>query len=45
MGDVDLEKSPDRVIYVDETMAQKIYDKVEYYYGKTFLSESEIRKL
>ncbi len=45
MGDGDLEKSPNRVIYVDEVMAQKIYDKVEYYYGKTFLSESEIRKI
>ena len=45
MGDGDLEKSPNRVIYVDEVMAQKIYNKVEYYYGKTFLSESEIRKI
>lgn len=45
MGDVDLNKSQDRVIYVDEVMAEKIYDKVEYYYGKTFLNQSEIRKL
>lgn len=45
MGEINLEKSPNRVIYVDEDMAQKIYDKVEYYYGKTFLSESEIRKI
>ncbi|MCC3869134.1 nitric oxide reductase activation-like protein [Terrisporobacter mayombei] len=45
MGSGDLEKSQNRVIYVDEVMAQKIYDKVEYYYGKTFLSESEIRKI
>lgn len=45
MGQTDLEKSPNRVIYVDEVMAQKIYDKVEYYYGKTFLSESEIKKI
>ena len=48
LGDMDstnLEKSKNRVIYVDEEMAQKIYDKVEYYYGKAFLSESEIRKL
>ncbi|WP_343345859.1 VWA domain-containing protein [Terrisporobacter petrolearius] len=45
MDNEDLEKSPNRVIYVDEVMAQKIYDKVEYYYGKAFLSESEIRKI
>lgn len=45
MGNGDLEKSPNRIIYVDEVMAQKIYGKVEYYYGKTFLNESEIRKI
>ena len=45
MGDVNLEKSQNRVIYVDEEMAQKIYSKVEYYYGKTFLSENEIKKI
>ena len=44
MGYGDLEKSPNRIIYVDEVMAQKIYDKVGYYYGKTFLSESEVKK-
>ena len=26
-------------------MAKKIYEKVEYYYGKSYLSESEIKKL
>ena len=45
MGDGDLEKSPNRIIYVDEVMAQKIYDKVGYYYGKTFLNESEVKKI
>ncbi|UPA30652.1 nitric oxide reductase activation-like protein [Terrisporobacter glycolicus] len=45
MGSGDLGKSSNRVIYVDEVMAQKIYDKVEYYYGKAFLSENEIRKI
>ena len=45
MNSGNLEKSANRVIYVDEVMAQKIYDKVEYYYGKTFLCESEIRKV
>ena len=37
--------STNRIIYVDEVMAQKIYDKVEYYYGKTFLNESELKKI
>ena len=45
MNDGDLEKSPNRIIYVDEVMAQKIYDKVGYYYGKTFLNESEVKKI
>lgn len=45
MDSGDLEKSQNRVIYVDEVMAQKIYDKVEYYYGKAFLNEGEIRKI
>ena len=45
MAEVNLEKSPNRMIYVDEAMAEKIYEKVEYYYGKSFLSQSEIKKL
>ena len=45
MADGNLEKSPNRVVYVDETMAKKIYEKVEYYYGKSFLSEGDIRKI
>ena len=45
MNNGNLDKSANRVIYVDEVMAQKIYDKVEYYYGKTFLNESERRKI
>lgn len=45
MKDVNLENSPNRVIYVDEEMAKKIYEKVEYYYGKSFLKENEIRKI
>ena len=40
-----LDKSPNRTIYVDEVMAQKIYDKVGYYYGKTYLSENEVKKI
>lgn len=45
MNDINLEKSPNRTIYVDETMAQKIYEKVEYYYGKSFLNENDIRRI
>ena len=45
MAEVNFEKSPNRMIYVDEAMAEKIYEKVEYYYGKAFLSQSEIKKL
>lgn len=48
LGDMDstnLDNTPNRVIYVDEEMAKKIYEKVEFYYGKSFLSEGEIRKI
>lgn len=45
MNDINLEKSPNRTIYVDENMAQKIYEKVEYYYGKSFLNENDIRRI
>ena len=44
-GDVDLESTPNRVIYVDEEMLNKIYKRVEYYYGKSYLSESDRRKI
>lgn len=43
MNDTNIEKSPNRTIYVDEAMAQKIYEKVEYYYGKSFLNKNDIR--
>ena len=33
-----------RVIYVDEEIASKIYEKIEYYYGKSYLNKSEIKK-
>lgn len=44
-GDVDLEATPNRVIYVDEEMLNKIYKRVEYYYGQSYLSESDRRKI
>ncbi|MGL5328624.1 MAG: nitric oxide reductase activation-like protein [Peptostreptococcaceae bacterium] len=37
--------SANRVIYVDEETANKIYEKIEYYYGKTYLTQSEIVKI
>lgn len=45
MNNSSLENSSNKIIYVNKEMAQKIFDKVEYYYGKTFLNESEIRKM
>lgn len=37
------DKEDNRVIYVDEEMAGKIYDKIEYYYGAALLSGNEIK--
>ncbi|MDU5418418.1 hypothetical protein, partial [Peptoniphilus harei] len=48
VGDFDDSKcsnSADRVIYVDEDTANKIYSKIEHYYGKTYLSKGEIKKI
>lgn len=48
VGDFDDSKSSnlaDRVIYVDEDTANKIYSKIEHYYGKTYLSKGEIKKI
>ena len=44
-GDIDLESTPNRVIYVDEEMLNKIYKRVEYYYGQSYLNESDRRKI
>lgn len=44
-ADIDLESTPNRVIYVDEEMLNKIYKRVEYYYGQSYLSESDRRKI
>lgn len=35
----------DWVIYVDEDIVNKIYLKIEYYYGKIYLSKGEIKKI
>lgn len=37
--------SHNRNIYVDDETAKKIYDKIEYYYGKAFLNTDEIKKI
>lgn len=34
-----------RVIYVDEETSSKIYEKIEYYYGKSYLNKNEIKKI
>ena len=42
---VDLDKFSNRVIHVDEETANKIYEKIEYYYGKSYLSISERKRI
>ena len=42
---VDLENTPNRTIVIDEAMLNKIYKRVEYYYGQSYLSESDRRKI
>lgn len=37
--------SANRVVCVDEETANKIYEKIEYYYGKSYLNKSEIKKI
>lgn len=44
-GDIDIESTPNRVICVDEEMLNKIYKRVEYYYGQSYLNESDRRKI
>ena len=41
----DSRNTSNRVIYVDEEIASKIYEKIEYYYGKSYLNKSEIKKI
>ncbi|MGL5694432.1 MAG: nitric oxide reductase activation-like protein [Peptostreptococcaceae bacterium] len=40
-----IDNSANRVIYVDEETANKIYEKIEYYYGKSYLNKNEIIKI
>lgn len=37
--------SSNRVIYIDEETSNKIYEKIEYYYGKSYLNKNEIIKM
>lgn len=37
--------SNDRIIYIDKESLDKIYRKMEYYYGKSYLSKSEVKKI
>ena len=41
----DSRNTSNRVIYVDEETASKIYEKIEYYYGKSYLNKNEIKKV
>ncbi|MDK2564048.1 nitric oxide reductase activation-like protein [Romboutsia sedimentorum] len=42
---LDNKTSSNRKIYIDEENVAKIYTKIEYYYGKSFLDKEEIKKL
>lgn len=42
---INLESTPHRVLYVNEEMLNKIYKRVEYYYGKSYLNEGDRRKI
>ncbi|NTW71527.1 MAG: nitric oxide reductase activation-like protein [Eubacteriaceae bacterium] len=44
MNEDPMEASDKRVIAIDEEMAAKIYDRIEYYYGKSFMNKEEIMK-
>jgi len=41
---VDQASKLDRVVTMDEETAGKLYDKIEYYYGKSFLTRDEMIK-
>ena len=43
--DINLESTPHRVLYVNEEILNKIYKRVEYYYGKSYLNEGDRRKI
>ena len=48
IGESEIEQShqsSDRIIYVDEETLDKIYKKMEHYYGKSYLTKSEIKKI
>lgn len=41
----DLNTGSNRVMYVDEETSNKIYEKIEYYYGKTYLNKNEVKNI
>lgn len=45
IDNIDLENTPNRTIFIDQEMLNKIYKRVEYYYGQSYLNESERRKI
>ncbi|MGL4911419.1 MAG: nitric oxide reductase activation-like protein [Romboutsia sp.] len=45
-SEIDLSNnSSNRIICVDEETLDKIYTKMEYYYGKTYLNKNEIKRI
>lgn len=38
-------QNDNRVISIDENMVEKIYERIEHYYGKSFLSREEIKRI
>lgn len=44
--DIDISKNTkERVLYVDEKTLDKIYNKMEHYYGKSYLNKNELKKI
>ncbi|MGG7060595.1 nitric oxide reductase activation-like protein, partial [Clostridium tertium] len=35
----------ERVLYVDEKTLDKIYNKMEHYYGKSYINKNELKKI
>lgn len=48
IGEIEIKENHqglDRTIYVDEETIDKVYKKMEHYYGKSYLNQSEIKKI
>ena len=48
IGEKDINKYnqiSNRVLYVDKETAEKIYSKIEHYYGKSYISKENIKQI